>query len=121
VLPHASCPPQPSEIVPQLLPCASQVVFVQQVWLDMQTCVTASQVPQLMSGSPQPAGEVPHAQPAGQVVFGTQTPQTFAVPAPPHDSPAPVHAPQCSVAPQPSLKSPQLPGKQIFGAQHFSA
>ena len=109
--------------MPQLLPCAAQVVFVQQVWLDAQTCVAGSQLPQFSAGSPQPAGAVPQTQPVGHMVFGTQTPQTFAVPPPPHVSPAAtLQPPQCSIEPQPSLKSPQsTPWTQVLGVQQLSA
>jgi hypothetical protein len=120
-LPHVSIPPHPSEIVPQLLPCAAHVVFVQQVWFDAQTCVVGSQLPQFKAGCPHPAGAVPHTQPAGHIVFGTQVPHTLAVPPPPHVCPvAGSHVPQCSIPPHPSLKSPQLPAAHTFGMQHFS-
>lgn len=119
-LPHVSVPPQPSEIVPQLLPSASHVVFLQQVWFVWQTSVRASQAPQVIAGKPQPAGDVPHAQPLGQATLGTHTPHTLAVPVPPHVSPWPVHAPQCKTVPQPSFMSSQLvPAVQTLGAQHL--
>jgi hypothetical protein len=119
-LPQVSMPPQPSEMVPQLLPSASHVVFLQQVWFARQTSVVASQVPQAMTGSPQPAGALPHAQPFGHATFGTHTPHTLAVPVPPHVSPCPVQAPQCSTVPHPSFMSSQfLPPSQIAGVQHL--
>lgn len=120
-LPQTSVPPQLSEIKPQLLPCAAQVVFVQQVCIELQTCVVPSQAPQLSDGPPQPSGDVPHVQPAGHDVFGVHTPQMLAVPEPPHVSPSPVHAPQSSMPPQPSLTGPQLfpSSAQVCGAQHL--
>ena len=46
--PQLSVPPQLSEIVPQITPCAAQVVGVQQVPLVVHTCPAAQQpVPQL--------------------------------------------------------------------------
>jgi hypothetical protein len=82
-------------MVPQLFPSAAQVVFLQQVWFAVQVSVAASQVPHARAASPQPAGEVPHIQPVGQVVLGAHTPQMLAAPAPPQVSPFVVsHPPQ---------------------------
>jgi len=91
--------------------------------LDAQTCVAGSQLPQFNAGRPHPAGALPQTQPVGHAVVGTHTPQTFAVPPPPHVSPDDtLQPPQCSVEPQPSLKSPQsFPAMHAFGVQHFSA
>ena len=68
---------------------------------------------------PQPSDIVP--QLVGPHVFGLQTPQTLAVPAPPHVSPSTVHAPHMSWPPHPSLIVPQfLPcASQVVGVQHL--
>ena len=60
-VPQASVPPQPSEIVPQSLPAASQVVFEHM----LHVCATASQAcpaPQAAQviGLPQPSTTFPH-------------------------------------------------------------
>ena len=65
-VPQSSVPPQPSEIVPQFLPCAAQVVGVQQA-PPKQTVPASQQVP-LQQGS------LPKQQSVGTPVEGHKLP-----------------------------------------------
>lgn len=71
-LPQLRVPPQPSGIVPQVLPCAAQVVGWQQVLLERHTC-PEGQAPH-ESDPPQPSDAVPQAAPTALHVAGWQAP-----------------------------------------------
>jgi len=71
-VPQNIVPPQPSGWLPQVQPCAAQVVGAQQVFVERQTC-PAAQVPQL-SVPPQPSEALPQLKPRTAHVFGVQAP-----------------------------------------------
>jgi hypothetical protein len=82
-VPQVSVPPQPSETVPQVAPCAAHVVGVQPHWPGVPPPPQvwgAGQVPQ-STVPPQPSGAVPQVCPGGQLVAGVQqAPPTKTVP-----------------------------------------
>jgi hypothetical protein len=67
-VPQLSIPPQPSEMLSQLTPCAAHVVGVQQTFDGLHTW-PAGHVPQ-MSFPPQPSSIVPQFLPCCAQVFG---------------------------------------------------
>ena len=73
-VPQLSVPPQPSEMLPQFLPWAAQVVGVQESVqvLFVHVCLLG-QVPQL-SVPPQPSEALPQSNPSPEQVFGVQGP-----------------------------------------------
>ena len=93
--PQLSVPPQPSEMVPQFLPWAAQVVGAQHV-LATQTCVPGH-APQLTLPPVHGFGMVPHLPEQ----LGAEQPQTFDVPPPPQLLGV-EQLPQFNVPPQPS-------------------
>ena len=68
----------------------------------------------------QPSLTSPQVRPRPGQVRGTQTPHTFAVPAPPQVSPGTLQSPQLTVPPQPSEIEPQFApaALQSRGSQH---
>jgi hypothetical protein len=72
--PHESVPPQPSEIVPQVFPCAAHVVGVQAVWqtLALEQVWPEGQDPH-ESVPLQPSEIVPQVFPCAAHVVGVQT------------------------------------------------
>jgi hypothetical protein len=68
--PHESVPPQPSGIVPQVFPCAAQVVGVQHEFDARHTC-PVGQPPQ-ETVPPQPSDALPQAIPSVEHVAGRQ-------------------------------------------------
>ena len=85
-------------------PCTAQVVG----WQHTVLWQTPEQGPQFWV-MPQPMLKVTQFFPSAAHVVGEQTPQTFAVPAPPHVAPEALHpSPQSCVIPQPMLIVPQF-------------
>lgn len=86
--PQLSVALQPSEMSPQVFPCATQVVGVhvpmaQMLGLAAPQVLLPLQVPH-ETVAPHPSGAVPQFQDWAPQVVGTQAPpQTFAVPPPP--------------------------------------
>ena len=73
-VPQLSVPPQPSEMCPQFLPWALQVVGLQQMFLSHFSPIV--QLPQL-SFPPQPSSALPHCRPSSAQVLGTQALHTL--------------------------------------------
>ncbi len=100
---------------PHVRPCAAQLVSWQQTLLWQ----TPEHEPQFWL-IPQPISRLPQFLPCAAQLVGVQTPHTFAVPPPPHVSPAPEHvSPQSCVIPQPMLIVPQFSpsAAQLVGVQ----
>jgi hypothetical protein len=124
-------PPQPSLAKPQLAPTWAHVFGTQVGGAPPHTLGNPPppqisggvQVPQLAVRPPQPSLTGPQFAPTSAQVFlahgGTLLPHTLGLPPPPQYSPATVHAPQSTSAPQPSATGPQLNPiwAQVFGVQ----